>query len=157
MAILSSFLPHFPRTFLGRAKTSASSRIVHELQKVRNLALPDLAAMLGGLLPDEFFAKAPDSKAKRLRLYPPITLFWAFPFQVLNPAMPCQEVVGKLRAWVLTRRDQRGKPSLSTAAYCQARLGLSQRLLQGKDSASIKLTSAVSPDISRNQRCGFES
>lgn len=130
MAILSSFLPHFPRTLQGRAKTPASSRIVHELQKVRDLALPDLAAMLGGLLPDDFFAKAPDSKAKRQRLYPPVTLFWAFLFQVLNPAMPCQEVVGKLRAWVLTRRGKTGKPSLSTAAYCQARRGLSQRLLQ---------------------------
>ena len=129
MAILSSFLPHFPCTLQGRAKASASSRIVHELQKVRDLALPDLAAMLGGLLPNDFFANAPDSKATRQRLYPPVTLFRAFLFQVLNPAMPCQEVVGKLRAWVLTRRAQLGKPSLSTAAYCQARRGLSQKFL----------------------------
>jgi len=47
------------------------------------------------------------AKAGRERLYPPVTLFWAFLFQVLTPAMPCQEVVGKIRAWVLTRRDKR--------------------------------------------------
>jgi hypothetical protein len=130
MAVLSSFLPNFPHTLLGRAKSSAASRISRELTKVRDLALPDLAALLGGLLPKDFFANAPDAKARRLRLYPPVTLFWAFLFQVLNPDMPCQEVVGKLRAWTLTRRDRRGKPSLSTSAYCQARRSLSQKLLQ---------------------------
>lgn len=130
MALSTCFLPNFPRTLQGRAKTSAASRVVSELQKLRDLALPDLAALLGGLLPADFFAKAPDAKAKRERLYPPVTLFWAFLFQVLNPAMPCQEVVGKVRACVLTRRDKRSKPSLGTAAYCQARKGISQRLLQ---------------------------
>ena len=108
MALLTCFLPNFPRTLQGRAKTSASSRIVNELQKLRDLALPDLAALLGSLLPAEFFAKAPDAKAQRERLYPPVTLFWAFLFLVLNPAMPCQEVVGKLRAWALTRPEQQG-------------------------------------------------
>jgi len=47
------------------------------------------------------------AKAGRERLYPPVTLFWAFLFQVL------------------TRRDKRSKPSLGTAAC----LGLSQSLL----------------------------
>jgi hypothetical protein len=95
MALFTCFLPHFPRTLQGRAKTSASSRVVNELQKLRDLALPDLAALLGTLLPADFFAKAPNAKAKRERLYPPVTLFWAFLFQVLNPAMPCQEVVSR--------------------------------------------------------------
>ena len=108
MALSTSFLPHFPTTLQGRAKRSAASRISSELQKLRSLALPDLAAMLGGLLPEAFFNKAPDAKAKRLRLYPPVTIFWAFLFQVLNPAMPCQEVVGKLRAWALTRSGSTG-------------------------------------------------
>jgi hypothetical protein len=130
MALLTCFLPNFPRTLQGRAKTSASSRVVNELQKLRDLALPDLAALLGSLLPADFFAKEPDAKARRERLYPPVTLFWAFLFQVLNPAMPCQEVVGKLRAWALARHERRGKPSLGTAAYCQARCGLSLRLLE---------------------------
>lgn len=98
MALRTCFLPHFPRTLSGRAKTSATSRVVGELQKLRNLALPDLAAMLGALLPADFFANAPDAKAKREQIYPPVTLFWAFLYQVLNPAMPCQEVVGKVRA-----------------------------------------------------------
>ena len=130
MALRTCFLPHFPRILSGRAKTPAASRVVGELQKLRDLALPDLAAMLGALLSADFFAKAPDAKAKRERIYPPVTLFWAFLYQVLNPAMPCQEVVGKVRAWVLTHRQKRRKPSLSTAAYCEARSGLSLRLLQ---------------------------
>jgi hypothetical protein len=46
MALLTCFLPNFPRTLQGRAKTSASSRVVNELQKLRDLALPDLAALL---------------------------------------------------------------------------------------------------------------
>ncbi|MBL9178953.1 MAG: IS4 family transposase [Verrucomicrobiaceae bacterium] len=130
MALSTCFLPHFPRALQGRAKNSAASRIVNELQKLRDLALPDLAALLGGLLPADFFAKAPDAKAQRERLYPPVTLFWAFLFQVLNPAMPCQEVVGKVRAWVISRGEKRRKPSLGTAAYCEARCGLSLRLPQ---------------------------
>lgn len=130
MALSTCFLPHFPRTLLGRAKASTASRVFSELQKLRDLALPDLSALLGGLLPVDFFAKAPDAKAKRERLYPPVTLFWAFLYQVLNPAMPCQEVVGKIRAWALTRRAKRCKPSVGTSAFCEARSGLSPHLLQ---------------------------
>lgn len=129
MALQTCFLPHFPRTLQGRAKTSESGRVARGLRQLRDLAPPDLAALLGGLFPAEFFAKAPDARAGRERIYPPVTLFWAFLFQVLNPAMPCQEVVGKIRAWVVTLRSKRGKPLLGTAAYCQARSGLSQRLL----------------------------
>jgi len=173
MALSTCFLPHFPRTLQGRAKPSVASRVSSELQKLRELALPDVAALLGGLLPTGFFAQAPDAKAKRERLYPPVTLFWAFLFQVLNPAMPCQEVVGKIRAWVLSKRAQRSKPSLSTAAYCEARSGLSLRLLVsvfeatrehlGRRAASAWLwcgrrvkvidgTSFSMPDTAKNQK-----
>ena len=130
MALQTCFLPHFPRTLQGRAKSSESSRVARGLRQLRDLALPDLAALLGGLLPADFFAKAPDAQAKRERIYPPVTLFWAFLFQVLNPAMPCQEVVGKVRAWCISRRDDTKRPALSTAAYCEARSALSIRLLR---------------------------
>jgi hypothetical protein len=173
MALSTCFLPHFPRTLLGRAKSSSASRVVGELQRLRDLALPDLAAMLGTLLPADFFAKAPDAKAKRERIYPPVTLFWAFLYQVLNPAMPCQEVVGKVRAWIISRGDKQ-KPSMSTSAYCEARSTvLSVRLLQavfdalrehlGRRAASAWLwcghrvkvvdgTSFSMPDTDANQR-----
>jgi len=129
MAIQTCFLPHFPRTLQGRAKTSEFSRIARGLRLLRDLARPDLVALLGGLLPADFFAKAPDAQAKRERIYPPATLFWAFLFQVLNPAMPCQEVVGKVRAWFISRRNDTKRPALSTAAYCEARSASSSRLL----------------------------
>lgn len=173
MALQTCFLPHFPRTLQGRAKTSESGRVARGLRQLRDLALPDLAALLGGLLPAEFFAKAPEAKARRERIYPPVTLFWAFLFQVLNPAMPCQEVVGKVRAWCISRRDDTKRPALSTAAYCEARCALSIRLLQavfdtlrerlGKRVAatwlwcgrSVKVldgTSFSMPDTAANQR-----
>jgi hypothetical protein len=57
MALLTCFLPNFPRALQGRAKSSASSRVVSELQRLRDLALPDLAALLGSLLPTDFFAR----------------------------------------------------------------------------------------------------
>lgn len=126
MALLTCFLPHFPRTLQGRAKSSPASRIASGLQQLRDLALPDLAALLGGLLPADFFAKAPDAQAKRERIYPPITLFWAFLFQVLNPAMPCQEVVGKVRAWLITRHRNKRRPAMGASSYCEARSGLSK-------------------------------
>jgi len=130
MALFTCFLPHFPRQLQGRAKASKSARIASGLRQLRELALPDLAALLGGLLPADFFAKAPDAQAKRERIYPPITLFWAFLFQVLNPATPCQEVVGKVRAWLISKPGGLRRPALGTAAYCEARCALSIRLLQ---------------------------
>ena len=153
MALSTCFLPHFPRTLLGRTKSSSASRVVGEWQRLRDLALPDLAAMLGTLLPADFFAKAPDAKAKRERIYPPVTLFWAFLYQVLNPAMPCQEVVGKVRAWIISRGDKQ-KPSMSTSAYCEARSTvLSVRLLQAEKDARHSVLDSVE-DLTRI--CGHE-
>jgi hypothetical protein len=172
MALLTCFLPHFPRTLQGRAKKSATSCLASGLRQLRDLALPDMAALLGGLLPADFFANAPDAQAKRERIYPPITLFWAFLFQVLNPAMPCQEVVGKVRAWFVSRRDPR-RPSLCTASFCQARSALSLRLVQavfealrdhlskraaanwlwcGRQVKAIDATSFSMPDTAANQK-----
>ncbi|HEY1051664.1 MAG TPA: hypothetical protein VGE39_17955, partial [Prosthecobacter sp.] len=121
MSLLTCFLPHFPRHLQGRAKASEATVLARGLGRLKSLALPDLAALLGQLLPAEFFARAPDAQPERERLYPPVTMFWAFLFQVLNPAMACQEVVGKLRAWRTARSKASARPSLSTAAYCLAR------------------------------------
>lgn len=101
MSLLTCFLPNFPRQLSGRAKASEASQTARGLRQLSGLALPDLAALLGSLLPEHFFAEAADTSAKRDRLYPPVTVFWAFLFQVLNPAMACLEVVGKLRAWLI--------------------------------------------------------
>ena len=75
MALQSCFLSHFPRNLQGRAKTSGYGRVARGLRQLRDLALPDLAALLGGLLPADFIAKAPDAQAKRKRIYAPVTLF----------------------------------------------------------------------------------
>lgn len=93
MALTTCFLPHFPRTLHGRPSTPKATRLARELRAIQDLALPDLSAALGSLLPPEFFSRAPDARPQRERLYPPVTVFWAFLCQTLNPAMPCREVV----------------------------------------------------------------
>jgi hypothetical protein len=117
MALSTCFLPHFPRTLQGCAKGSASRRVLTELQSLRDLALPNFAALLGGLQPADLYARALDAKAKRERIYPPVKLFWAFLFQVPSPAMLCQEVVGKVRAYHHTpvKAEQ---ARMGTAAFC---------------------------------------
>ena len=67
MALSTCFLPHFPRSLQGRAKPSASSQITRKLRSIRDRSLPDLEALLGGLLTPAFFAKAPDNLPVRQR------------------------------------------------------------------------------------------
>lgn len=133
MALKTCFLPHFPRCLQGRAKRSEVSRLATGLQDLRKFALPDLASLLTVFLPDTFFAEAPGAKAGRVRLLPPITVFWAFLYQVLNPDMACQEVVSKLRCWRLSQRQGHAasstQPSLGTSGYCQSRKALSLHLV----------------------------
>lgn len=134
MPLNTCFLPHFPRTLQGRAKRTEASRLASSLHELRQLALPDLSALLDAFLPASFFSKAPGAKAKRVRLLPPVTVFWAFLYQVLNPDMACQEVVSKLRCWRLSQRKEKTantcKPALGTSGYCQARQALSLHLVQ---------------------------
>ena len=133
MAIKTCFLPNFPRSLQGRAKRPEASRLASGLHDLRQLALPDLASLLAAFLPDAFFAKAPGAKARRVRLLPPVTVFWAFLYQVLNPDMACQEVVSKLRCWRLAQHQGKeaksGAPSLGTSGYCQSRKALGLNLV----------------------------
>ena len=135
MALQTCFLPHFPRTLQGRAKRTEASHLACGLDELRQLALPDMTALLASCLPVAFFSKAPGGvKARRVRLLPPVTVFWAFLYQVLNPEMACQEVVSKLRCWRLSQRHGKGakpsKPALGTSGYCQARKALSLSFVQ---------------------------
>jgi len=130
MSLASCFLPHFPHHLQGRAPASPLKAIAKGLEHLRQLALPDLAALLGHLFSPEFFSKAPGGKPKRQNIYTPTTLFWAFLAQVLNPGMACQELVGKLRAWLISRPTNPKRPALGTSAYCEARLALAAPFLQ---------------------------
>lgn len=58
MALLTCFSPHFPCTLQGRATASASSRVVNELQKLHELALPDLAALPSAMVEKELLMHA---------------------------------------------------------------------------------------------------
>jgi hypothetical protein len=95
MELQTSFLPNFPHLLQSKAKPSHASVLAKRIDHLRHLSLPDLSELLGPLSPQNFFATAPDSKPKRESIYTPITLFWAFLFQVLNPGMACQSLSGK--------------------------------------------------------------
>lgn len=133
MSLKTCFLPHFPRSLQGRSKRSEASLLASGLHELRQLALPDLASLLAAFLPESFFAKAPGAKAKRVRLLPPVTVFWAFLYQVLNPDMACQEVVSRLRCWRLSQHlgkaTKADPPSLGTSGYCQSRQALGLNLV----------------------------
>jgi len=64
----------------------------------------------------------------RRRLYSLPCTFWAFLWQVLNPACPCREVVRLLQALFCLR--QRAAAQEGTSAYCQARSRLPLSVLQ---------------------------
>ena len=152
MALHTCFLPHFPRHLQGRRKPCEASLTARGLDRLRNLALPDLSALMGQFFPENFFASAPGSQARRESIYTPVTLFWAFLFQVLNPGMGCQGVVGKVRSWLIGRTLNPKRPSLGTAAYCQARSALSMDLLQAAFEALRSKLSQQAP--SAWQWCG---
>jgi len=145
MASIRCFLPHFPSLFSGKPKASNSSRLGKALAHLHSQQLPDLAALLGPMLPDSFFASAPGGTATRVSIYTPTTVFWAFLFQILHPGMACQGVVAKIRAWLLCRPARRKAPSLGTAAFCQARCALGSELVEAAFSAvRDKLCAAAS-------------
>lgn len=130
MALKTSFLPHFPHLLQGKPKPSSSSILAKQLDHLRDLAFPDLQALLSSCFPSGFFLSAPDSKPIRKAIYTPITLFWAFLYQTLNPGLSCQGVVSKVRAWLVDHPTRPKRPSLGTSAFCLARKSLSIRLLQ---------------------------
>lgn len=125
----SSLLPHFPHHLQGRPQPSGAAKIARSLRKLQDLALPDMVAAIGALFPDGFFLNAPDSKALRERIYAPITVFWAFLNQVLCPGMACQEILGKVHSWLVTRKANPIRPALGTSAFCEARSALSPRFV----------------------------
>jgi hypothetical protein len=149
MALHTCFLPNFPHQLSGKPKPSEAKLISKGLDLLRLQSLPDLSALLGPFFPQNFFTSAPDSKAKRESIYTPIRLFWAFLFQVLHPGMPCQGVVAKVRAWLIDHPVHPKRPSLGTAAFCQARSALSAKFVQAGCEALRTKLSTQAPDAWR--------
>ena len=114
--------PFFPA---WRARLAAFGR---QAQQLRQQPLPQLEKLLGHLLPPGLLVPATDGTNSRQRLYSLPCTFWAFLWQVLNPACPCREVVRLLQALFCLR--QRAAADPGTSAYCQARRRLPLSLLQ---------------------------
>jgi hypothetical protein len=114
--------PFFPA---WRARLAAFGRQAHVL---RQQPLPHLEKLLGRLLPPGLVVPATHGTNCRRRLYSLPCTFWAFLWQVLNPACPCREVVRLLQALFCLR--QRAAAQEGTSAYCQARSRLPLSVLQ---------------------------
>lgn len=114
--------PFFPA---WRARLAAFGQ---QARHLRQQPLPQVEKLLGPLLPPGLLAPSAHGTNSRQRLYSLPCTFWAFLWQVLNPACPCREVVRLLQALFCLR--QRAGAQEGTSAYCQARARLPLSLLQ---------------------------
>jgi hypothetical protein len=114
--------PFFPA---WRARLAAFGR---QARHFRQQPLPQLEKLLGPLLPPGLLLPPAKGTNSRQRLYSLPCTFWAFLWQVLNPACPCREVVRLLQALFCLR--QRAGADEGTSAYCQARSRLPLSILQ---------------------------
>lgn len=88
----------------------------------------NLAGMFGGWIPPQKRVLL-GGCGKRRRIFSPMTTFWNFLAQVLNPAQPCRETVRQIQAARRLRRKRR--ISSATGGYCQARCRLPEEVLEG--------------------------
>ena len=90
-------------------------------------ALCDLAGVLGRLIPARELTHLRRS-ARRKRVFTPMTTFWSFLAQVLNPGQPCRETVRRVQA--VRQRRRQAQISARNSGYCQARRRLPTALLE---------------------------
>lgn len=138
--------PFFP---LWRARLAAFGRRAHH---VRRQPLPQLEKLLGPLLPPSLLLPPARGTNSRQRLYSLPGTFWAFLWQVLNPACPCREVVRLLQALFCLR--QRAGADGGTSAYCQARRRLPLSILQQARVAAAAQAQKLLPQAQERWR-GF--
>jgi IS4 transposase len=97
------------------------------VQHLRRQSLMHLDLLFGSLLPSWLLAQADEGPNSREQIYSVRRTFFAFLYQVLNPACPCREVVRQVQSLfgLLSSR----KVSGDTGAYCLARARLPLEIL----------------------------
>ncbi|MGI9243325.1 MAG: IS4 family transposase [Verrucomicrobiales bacterium] len=116
----TAFLPNFPRTLFGSAKSGAADRLESQRSAIEDKGLLELGSLFGRFLPQEkIFAKPATGAGSKERIFTPQVTFWAFLHQVLTRGMPCRDAVRKVQGLCAERK--REIPDDSTSAFCQAR------------------------------------
>jgi len=128
---MSAKTSYFPCS-AGRSLDTASQSIQGQLQtkarKLKKSTLLDLSYFFKQWLPPTLLLPTCSGVHSRERIYTFPTTFWAFLYQVLVPGVSCREVVKKVQACAVMRK-QKG-PGSNTSAYCQSRRRLSIERLQ---------------------------
>lgn len=122
------FLPGMHLPTLRRRPRSAARILMEERARVRDHSLLRLDECFGRFIPGAALEQGTSGHFSRRRLLCKSNTFWAFFSQVLAADSGCREVVRKLQAHAAAKGML--VPSSSTAAYCQARIKLSEDVLQ---------------------------
>lgn len=114
--------PFFP------AFRSRFSALGSRARRLRQHSLLVLDQLIGPFLPPGLLSQAEEGPNSRDRIYNLRRTFFAFLYQVLNPACPCREIVRQIQA--LFALNGAGPVDERTGAYCTARKRLPLEILQ---------------------------
>jgi len=104
-------------------------RFASTLSALQNAPLPQLQLLLSSLLPAHLLSANDDGAHSRERIFSLRRVFFAFLWQVLNPAAACREALRQLQAEARLLGASLSD-SDDTSAYCQARRRLPTELLE---------------------------
>ena len=121
------YLTGFSARLCGSAKASAQARNESECRRIARSTIADSARMFAPILDPRFMDELGSSV--RRQSYDEVTTFWAWTGQILGGNDSCSQAVGQVQAWCA----EAGKPvpASNTAAYCTARVRLSEDFLNG--------------------------
>jgi len=102
-------------------------RVKRYYSQMAENSLSELSGVFGKYIPQEYIQGASLEERGRLRIFTPLTTFWAFLSQALNPKTSCREALRKLLA--LSALKGQKMFSANTSAYCQARQRLPENVL----------------------------
>ena len=124
----TAYFPGFAKLLFGRSPITPSQAATREAARIRDSSFGGLGRLFGGLLRfDQDSLRSSTGTNSRRRTFPVETTFWAFLWQVMNPASSCREVVQRVQAERSRQRLPRIDPN--TSGYCQARRRLPLQLL----------------------------
>jgi hypothetical protein len=97
-------------------------------EKIHQMTFSRLGQYLAKYIPESCLVSVDEAEFSRRRLFSIENTFWGFFQQVLSADGGCQEIVNQFR--VIGEARNLRKMSLSTSAYCQARMKLSIDMLK---------------------------
>lgn len=123
------FFHGFHHFLFGRPPRSASAHLARQRSQLAVSGIAHLQNLFTNRLPDALLLDSMHLEGFRERIFSAPIVFWAFLSQVLSPASPCREALGRVQA-LFSAAAAAGLPSSDTSGYCQARLRLPEAYLQ---------------------------